>query len=75
MCELGGARLGEDLGVAGEDDPGQESNQRPVGDDEEHLAQQEQGGHLAHVRFHVLEKKLKNKGIYGTTVVAQRNGR
>ena len=54
-----GASFGEDVGVAGQDDGGEDADERNVGDDQEHLAQKEEGRNTAHVRLHVLKIRTK----------------
>lgn len=52
--QQGGASLGEDFRVSCEKDPGQETDQGHVGDDQEDVAQQGEGRDPADVRLRIL---------------------
>ena len=58
--QFGSSGFGENFRISGKDDPGEKANEGPMGDDEEDLANQEQGCHLAHVRLQVLKVKQMN---------------
>ena len=55
--DLGGPGRREDIGVALENDAGEHLDERLVGEDEQHLAQQEERGHLPNLRLHILAKR------------------